>query len=254
MSRALLLLVPTFLLCVSAGSAEPGSHEVPAIHVTGEAEIRVIPDIAILKVTVQHCGTDLIAIRRANQQVAREVLAAVAAVGGKAADQASTPTMSFPRRYDCPDVDEKQRELGLTVKTELTLRLQDLKQIDPLLDALSSRREVQLGDVEYRTTELRRYRDQVRASAIRAAREKAQALAREIGQSIGPAIQIVADTDAAGGFWSWSQYGSGAHYRGMATQNVMMDAGDRDGGDSQLAASGKITVRATVSVRFALNP
>lgn len=252
-------ILSTCLLSVSTlgaalgHAAEGGINDVPSINVTGEAEIRVLPDLAVLKVIARHCGTDLVATRRSNQEAARDVLAAVAAAGGKPADQASTPSMSFPRRYDCPDLDEKQRETGYTVTTELTLRLEDLSGIDPLLTTLSGRPEVQLQDVEYRTTELRKYRDQVRASAIQAAREKARALAGEIGQSIGPAILINADNDVGGGYWSWSQFGRGVSYRGAMTQNVMMDAGG-DSGGSELAASGKITVRASVSVRFELRP
>lgn len=246
------------LLCIAvaghAHGADAGIDQMPAIHVSGEAELRVSPDLAVLRVSAQHCGLDLVATRRANQQAARDVLAAAVAVGAAPGDQASTPSMSFPRRYDCPNLDEKQREQGHTVTTELTLRLTDVAQIDPLLDALSARPEVQLRDVEYRTTELRKYRDQVRASAIRAAREKAHALAAELGQSIGPAILVQADNDAGGGFWSWSQYNGGARLRGAMTQNVLLDVGGDSAGGSALAAPGKITVRATVNVRFVLQP
>lgn len=247
------LLVLCSVIGGIAQAAEAGIDQMPAIHVSGEAELRVSPDLAVLQVVVQHCGLDLVASRRANQQAAREVLAAAATAGGVPGDQASTPSMSFPRRYDCPNLDEKQREQGYTVSTELTLRLTDVAQIDPLLDALSGRPEVQLRDVEYRTTELRKYRDQVRASAIRAAREKAQALAAELGQSIGPALMVQADSEAGGGFWSWSQYNGGGRLRGAMTQNVLLDAGG-EGVSSALAAPGKITVRATVNARFALRP
>jgi hypothetical protein len=248
-------MIATFASLGSVAHADLGVSERPSVNVTGEAEIRVAPDLAVLRVRVQHCGEDLVATRLSNQQSAKAVLAAVREVGGKAEDQASTPSMSFAHRYNCPEVGEKERETGHTVTTELTLRLESMEQIDPLLNALSVRPEVQLQDVEYRTTELRRYRDEVRAKAIHAAREKAQALAVELGQNIGPAILINADSDNSGGFWSWSQFGGGGgmQFRGAMTQNVMMDAGGNSGG-SELAASGKITVRATVNVRFELRP
>lgn len=250
------ILLALLLIPAASHAAEAlGINEAPSINVSGEAEIRVLPDQAVLKVIAQHCGTDLVATRLANQQVAREVLAAVRAVGGKPEEQASTPSMSFPRRYDCPGLDEKQRETGYTVTTQLSLRLDAMEQVDPLLAALSSRPEVQLQDVEYRTTELRKHRDQARALAIRAAREKAEALAAELGQSIGPAIWISAENDSGSGYWSWSQYhGGGLRNRGALMQNMVMDAGGGGDGGSELAASGKISVRATVSVRFELRP
>lgn len=234
-----------------------GINERPAVNVTGEAEVRVNPDLAIVKLRVQHCGVDLVATRSLTQQAVRGVLASVREVGGKPEDQAATPAMSYAHRYGCPnEMSDKERQSGHTVASELTLRLEQIEQIDPLLAALSLRPEVQLQDVEYRTTELRRHRDEVRAQAVNAAREKAQALAVELGQNIGPAILINEVTDNGGGWWSWSMFGPGGRYqqRGAMTQNVMMVADGDSSGGSELAASGKITVKATVQVRFELRP
>lgn len=248
-------LVTLLAALCGAAQAELGVNDRPAINVTGEAEVRVVPDLAVVKVQVQHCGVDLVATRLSNQQSAKAVLAAAREAGGKPEDQASTPSMSFPHRYNCPEVGEKERETGHTVNTLLTLRLSKIEQIDPLLTALSTRPEVRLQDVEYRTTELRRHRDEVRAKAINAAREKAQALAVELGQNIGPAILINADADTRGGSWSWSQFGNGGmQFRGAMMQNVLMDAGGGDTSGSELAAPGKITVSASVQVRFELRP
>jgi len=104
--------------------------------------------------------------------------------------------------------------------------------------------------VDFRTTELRKHRDEARALAIKAAQEKAAALAGELGQTIGQPITI---SENQSSWWSW--YGSWWGYRwgGSATQNVVQNAGGSGAtlGDSALAP-GQIAVNASVTVEFEL--
>jgi uncharacterized protein YggE len=103
--------------------------------------------------------------------------------------------------------------------------------------------------VQFRTTELRTHKDQARSLAIKAAREKAVALAGELGQGVGQPQQIHEDQSG----W-WSPYSSwwGPGWGGMMTQNVIQNAATEGYvGDSGLAP-GQIAVQARVTVSFAL--
>jgi len=108
--------------------------------------------------------------------------------------------------------------------------------------------------IDFRTTELRKYRDQARALAIRAAREKAEAMVGDLGVKVGKPISITVND--AGGWISWG----GGGYRGggfntfngfqNVAQNVSQNAGGGTGADGATFAAGQISVSASVNVSF----
>jgi len=81
--------------------------------------------------------------------------------------------------------------------------------------------------VDFRTTELKKYREQARELAARAAREKADKIAAVLGESVGHAITInegynAGDSSAYNS--TWSGFGSP---RNNASQNsAAVSAGD----------------------------
>ncbi len=96
-----------------------------------------------------------------------------------------------------------------------------------------------LSNVEFRDSQIRKHRDQARAMAIKAAQEKANLLAREIGQSIGPAYSI-------------TESGVIPYPAANAVQN-RVDTFTGTPSDSESAiAPGSISVTAQVTVSFRL--
>jgi uncharacterized protein YggE len=104
--------------------------------------------------------------------------------------------------------------------------------------------------VDFQTTELRKYRDQARELALKAAQEKAEMMAATLGQKIGKPLQINEVTIGAPWWYSSSWWGYGRQ-TGM-TQNVTQNAGDNQGETSDTIALGKISIRANVTVTFEL--
>jgi uncharacterized protein YggE len=147
-------------------------------------------------------------------------------------------------------VNDKQVFLGYWVQKTLSITLRELGKFDGLLsDAISAGANYVHG-IEFRTTELRKYRDQARAQAIRAAREKAVALTEELGVKLGAAQNISEQPT----HW-WSSYSRYDRWRGernsYAVQNVMQSVGE--GGPVEgTMAPGQILVTAQVSVVFAI--
>jgi uncharacterized protein YggE len=109
-----------------------------------------------------------------------------------------------------------------------------------------------LYNVDFRTTELRKYRDQARAMAIKAAKEKATALCHELDVKCGKPLSI--NAQEYGGYYGWpgGRWG-GRNYGSMmnASQNV---AQSNNGGSADSAGEtmsiGQISVSASVSVSF----
>jgi uncharacterized protein len=93
--------------------------------------------------------------------------------------------------------------------------------------------------VEFRTTQIRKYKDQARAAAIRAAREKAVALTAEIGQTIGKAYSIEEE--------GYSRPSS------MANNVSTVVSGQFSGDETSAFAPGTISVKAQVTVSFIIN-
>jgi uncharacterized protein YggE len=128
--------------------------------------------------------------------------------------------------------------------------LGDISKFDDLLTDVIEDGANYVHGIEFRTTDLRKHRDQARSLAINAAREKAEALAKELGRQVGEPQSIQENHSG----W-WSGYGSGwwgSHWSGAQTQNVVQSI-DIDSSLVQGSiAPGQIMVNAQVSVTFSL--
>jgi uncharacterized protein YggE len=123
------------------------------------------------------------------------------------------------------------------------------KILSGLLDAGVDR----VNYVEFRTTQLRKYRDQARGMAIQAAKEKADALCAELGMKRGKPLNINASESGGsfnpyyGSYWG----GGGAGFASNAQVAVQVSDGPTDSGNGTLSL-GQISVSATVNVSFAI--
>ena len=127
------------------------------------------------------------------------------------------------------------------------MRLNDVSKFEELFTDLLDAGVNIVHGIEFRTTELRKYRDQARALAIKAAQEKAEALAHTAGRQAGTTLSI----NENGGGW-FSPYSSwwGRGY-GYSAQNVVQDGGGSGSTDGTLAP-GQITVTAHVGITVGL--
>ncbi|MDX6614140.1 MAG: uncharacterized protein QOD75_3326 [Blastocatellia bacterium] len=208
----------------------------PLITVTGEAEVNVIPDEVVFDVTVQTLNRDL---RQAKTQTDEKLktLIALTRKYGIAAEDVQTDYIKLEPRYRGND--EARTFLGYSVRKDLVFTLRDVTKAEGLLSDILEPGVTRLNSVRFQTSQLRKYRDQARTSAITAAREKALALTATIGQTIGKAYSIEEDVPQ----------------RGYAVQNtsnfISTEAGDATSSEGTLAL-GRIKITARVTVRFEL--
>ena len=100
-----------------------------------------------------------------------------------------------------------------------------------------------------RTTELRKYRDQARALAIQAAKEKAVALAGELDQQVGAPTHIQeVHSSWYSGYSSWW----GSRLGNAMTQNVIQEVSGGDWTGDGSMSPGQIQITSRVSVSFEL--
>ena len=226
----------------SSSSGEPG-----VITVTGDAEVRVVPDEVILTLGIETWDKDLAVARRQNDEIVVRVLGLVSDYGVEP-QHAQTDYVSVEPRYRFGTYDEEDF-IGYFVQKTIVVTLRDLSKFEGLLvEALDLGVNHVLG-IQFRTTELRKHRDEARALAIQAAQEKAIAMAGELGQKVGSPKTIY---EQQSGWRSWYNAWWGSRYGGGMAQNVIQEIGTGDMSAESSLAPGQITVNAKVTVTFDL--
>ena len=237
---------PGGLAQASPPSPDASSPARRLITVTGDAEVKVVPDEVILTLGVETSDKDLATAKKQNDEITKRVIALAAAQGVSSKD-IQTDYINIEPRYD--DSYDHRNFIGYFVRKTIVITLKDITAFEDLLTSELEAGVNYVHGIEFRTTELRKHRDEARALAIRAAREKAVALAGELDQKIGKPVAI--QEDYAG--W-WSGYGAwwGDRWGGGMTQNVIQNSGGNPQQTEGALAPGQISISARVTVSFAL--
>ena len=248
-TTTMMIIIIAALLLVFSLSAWTGNQmelaEPGIITVTGEAEVRVVPDEVILTLGVETWDEYLKSAKSQNDERVKEVLR-IAQAYGVEARHIQTDHISIEPRYE--DNYEKKDLIGYFVRKTIVITLKDISKFDDLLTSVIDADVNYVHRIQFRTTELRKYRDEARALAIKAAQEKANALAGELGQSVGKPRTI---HEEQADWWSWYNSWWGAGWGNNMSQNVIQEAGGSSSiTDDGTIAPGQITVNARVSVSF----
>src|SRR5215510_726139 len=198
-----IVLVVGFLLvlalpftAVRAGGDLGAEKQIGTINVLGEAQINVVPDQVIITLGVETNDLDLSVAKAQNDKRVAQVLS-LAKAFDIAPENVKTDYMSVEQRYD----DSSHHVfIGYFVRKTIVFTVKDMTKFEDLLSAALNSGANFLQGVQFRTSELRKYRDQARSLAIKAAREKADALAGDLGQKVGKATVI---NEEQGNYWAY---------------------------------------------------
>ncbi|HEV7745322.1 MAG TPA: SIMPL domain-containing protein [Pyrinomonadaceae bacterium] len=212
----------------------------PLITVTGQAEMMVVPDEVAFSLSVASMEKELPAAQEKNDQIVKTLLA-IARQYQLPANKVQTGYISVSQRFTDEEVTKKPPVfLGYTVTKNVGIILQDVSKAEALLADIFKSGVSSIQGVSFRTSQLRKYKDQARAMAIKAAQEKAIALTKEIGQSIGKAYTI---TEEAPNTYAYAQNRS---------NNFMIDGVSNSPSEGSTLALGQISITAQVTVSFEL--
>ncbi len=156
------------------------------VRVSGTAEVKVIPDRALIELGVERQNASASLAKQAEDAAARKILDRLHANGIEEKD-IQTTYLSLRPQYNYR---KGMRISYFVAEQTLTVTLRDLTKVDKLLQELINAGGNRINSIQYETSEPRKYRDQARDLAVKAAREKAQALAHALGQEIGKAQSI----------------------------------------------------------------
>ena len=209
------------------------------ITVTGEAEVRVVPDEVVYDLTVQTLDKNLRQAKAQTDERVRRLVELTRRYGVEPRD-VQTDYIRVEPRYRGND--ETRLFVGYSVRKDLVFTLRDVTKAEALLSEVIESGITRVNGVSFRTSQLRKHRDEARVLAIRAAREKAVALAGELGQKVGKAYSIEEEAPPSGRMMSQN-----------ASVNSFTIEGSDSSGSSGTLALGQINVNARVTVRFELD-
>jgi hypothetical protein len=244
---ALLITVTIAAIPAAAQTTAPQDHADPRlVTVTGEAVVKVVPDEVILTLGVESSDKQLRPAKSLNDERVKTVIAAAQKLGIPAKD-IQTDHISIEPRYR--DSYEQRDFVGYFVRQTIGITLKDVSQFENLLTDVLDAGANYVHGIQFRTSELRKYKDEARALAIQAAREKAMALAEELDQRVGQPYSIREDQE---GWWSgYNSWWGSPGGLGM-TQNVVQNASNAGAEMEGALAPGQLSVNARVTVSFEL--
>jgi uncharacterized protein len=223
-----------------------------SVQVSGTAVVNVTPDRALIQLGVQSNGRTAAAVQAANTIAIEHVVRAVKALGVDAKDISTDWYVIEPLYEDYDSL----RIKGYRINNTAAITLQDVSKTNDVITAAMQAGANQIINVELYTSELRKYRDQARELAMKAAVEKASALAEAAGAQAGCVLNINENTWSYYNGWWHGGYGSGSS-QNIWTQNVSQNAAPAGGEAGALSEAGpvslgQISVKAEVSASFGL--
>jgi hypothetical protein len=201
MHKCLLSLVGASLLVTAASSPVLADDASPrTIAVTGRAEVGVVPDHVIIRVGL---FADSDEAKTAQDEVAKRSVALITYLVAEGVERTDIGT-AYVRLNDVRDDRSNRGYRGATESDEQTrfrastlvqVVIRDLDAYDALLSGMLAVGVNRIDSVEFASSERIEKLREARVLALRAAQEKAEYLAAEIGQVVGKPLQIEADRE-----------------------------------------------------------
>jgi hypothetical protein len=217
----------------AAATAQPVCDTTRSVQVSGTAVVNVMPDRVLIQLGVQSNATSIDAVQLINTAATKRVFAMLESMKIESKDISTDQYITEPvyENYDSLSVK------GYRISNSIAVTLRDVSKTSDVIAAALGAGANQVINVEFYTSELRKYRDQARDMAIKAAQEKAQALAKGVGAEAGCVIHINENT--------WSSYYGGwsGRSQNLSTQNVSQNvAPAAGGGNGDLGDNGPVSL------------
>lgn len=230
----------SLILSCSLSAVAQNTADRPLVTVSGQAEILVVPDEVVFNLEVGTLDKDLINAQRRNDEVVKKVLA-LAKSYGIPSELVKTDYISLDDRYSDEAATRKPPVfLGYSITKKVAIVLRDVSKTERLLADLFTSGITRITSVDFQTTQSRKFKDQARAMAVKAAQEKASAFARELGQTIGKAYSITEEGMV-------NPYGAASN-----SVNFSRGVSGSYSDDADTIALGQISITARVLVSFEL--
>jgi len=201
------------------------------ISVTGTAEVSAAPDEVVIRLAIETRDRLLSVAKSQNDEHTKKVIELAHTMGVDAKD-VQTSALNMGAQYSEEKV---PRMLGYEVSTTMTIRLRDLSKYDKLMTGLLEAGVSRVNGVDFDVADPRSFRDEARSKAIRAAKEKATAMASDLGQTVGKPWEVSELNEVGAFFAATNSFG----YTGGSPQS-----------DAPTIAPGRVTFKVSMRASF----
>jgi uncharacterized protein YggE len=243
MNRIVTILTVLAMTGAACACARSEAHEGEAsaatlrtISTSGRAIVHVAPDRARLSLGVETRDKDLEVAKAENDKRIRGLME-IASAHGIGPKDIHTSWISISPEYS--SYSSSRRFDGYRVHNTVMITFVDLSAVEAVLSEALVAGVTTVSNIVFSHSEDRKHRDKAREMAVRAAREKAEAIAAAMGQRVGRPVTI-SETPP-----TW--------INPMAQANVFNDgasAGAPDAGET--LAPGMVEIDARINVTFTL--
>jgi len=222
------------LMLIASSAFSEADDVLRSITVKGQSEVRIVPDQALLNIGVIIFNKDLGEAKNEHDRNVKAVLAA-AKKKGVSTDHLKTDYLQIQPMYR--ETGAERIFLGYDVRQSIVITVTEVERVEDILSAGLEAGANQVNGIEFHSSELRKHKDEARALALDAAKEKAKAMGKQLGQKIGRPISITEE--------------SAPHIAPMFS-NTMRVSGASIGEAEGTLVAGRMVISAVVSVKFEL--
>jgi uncharacterized protein YggE len=186
---AMLCAVPVSALSAqNPGPSGPFREPPPSITASGRSEVKVTPDRATIRISVQTKASTAAAAASSNATKQNAVIAALRKIGIPNERLSTTDYTVEPNyRYE---QNKEPTLVGYVVTNTIVADIQDTKQVGPVLDAALGAGANMISSLDFYASNTTDARKQAIADAVAKARSEADAAARAAGGTLGGVIDI----------------------------------------------------------------
>ena len=217
----------------SSGDAD--ENQSGFIEVQGSAELSIPADLARVTFAVETRAVTAADAAAENADLMDAVLRSLRAGGFT---RLRLETFGYALRPEYSFGEDRTRTIeGYTAVNNVQATISDVEAVGGVIDAAIAAGANRIGSISFDTEDTSEARSQALAEAVTAAREEARTIARSLGHELGPALEVR----------------GGAERPSPRPMDMGAMAMRAEGAPTPIEA-GEHTVRASVTVRFALGP
>jgi len=222
------------------------------ITVSGSAEVLIAPDEVVCSLDFIKTNKDLQTAKRLNDESVGKILELTRRFS-ISPQNVQTTQISVDMKYESirdpktriysDDGDEIGKRVfrGYEVSKTVTVRLTDISRFDAFFAEALQTGVSSVNSVRFETSKLRENKDKAREMAMKAAKEKATAMAAAVGQNIGRAIKVTEGNVGGQPYMGYAANSNTTGTTGVFTESLVT------------FAPGAIKIEAQVTVSFQLN-
>lgn len=179
--KKLLLVLALFGYMLQAQEVK----QVPQISISGEGKIKVIPDEALITVSVQNTGKEATEVKKKNDETIDVVLKLIKQKGISTADF-QTQRVNLYKNYDY-----NTKKNNYVANQTISIHLKDLSKYDNLMMDLVDKGINNIQGVEFKSSKIKEFEREARKKAMLDAKQKAEDYVSVlVGQKVGKALII----------------------------------------------------------------